>query len=449
MLARPAISVERAVPRYTSYPTAPHFSPSVGASTYATWLEALPKAEGVSLYVHVPFCRNLCFYCGCHTKAVRRPEPVDNYAERLIREIGIVAAHTGSHPVIHLHWGGGTPSILGPKRIREIVEELARHFDLSAMREHAFELDPRYVSEDLAKTLADIGVNRASFGVQDLSAHVQETIGRLQPFAVVERAAARLQECGIKHLNVDLMYGLPNQTVSDVRQSAMLVHKLAPQRLAVFGYAHVPWFKSHQRVFEEAALPPPAERVAQAAAVHGILTDLGYQPVGLDHYAVADDSLAVAARARRLRRNFQGYTTDEAESLIGFGTSAIGRLPQGFIQNASDTGGYSRAVMAGRLATVRGLALSEDDRIRGRIIEQLMCNLACDLDEVTGSPDGGVSESFERELEELKPYKSEGLVHIDGRQITVNEVGRPYLRLIAAVFDHYLGTAGVRHSKAV
>jgi oxygen-independent coproporphyrinogen-3 oxidase len=245
------------------------------------------------------------------------------------------------------------------------------------------------------------------------------------------------------------MYGLPNQTVSDVRQSAMLVHKLAPRRLAVFGYAHVPWFKSHQRMFEEASLPPPAERVAQAAAVHETLTGLGYQPVGLDHYAVADDSLVVAARAGRLRRNFQGYTTDEAESLIGLGTSAIGRLPQGFIQNAPDTGGYSRSVMAGRLATVRGLALSDDDRRRGRIIEQLMCNLACDLDQAAVLLDEEGSESFERELEHLEPYASEGLARIDGRRITVSETGRPYLRLIAAIFDRYLDAAGVRHSKAV
>jgi len=449
MLAKHAISTERAVPRYTSYPTAPHFGPAVDADTYAGWLEGLSGSDAVSLYLHVPYCRSLCLYCGCHTKAVRRPEPVEAYAERLLSEIDLVAARTGRRRIVHLHWGGGTPSILGPARIREIVARLAARFDLSALLEHAFELDPRYVTNDLARALADVGVNRASFGVQDLSAHVQEMIGRVQPFALVQEAADVLREAGIEHINVDLMYGLPNQTVQDVRRTATLAHELRPRRFAVFGYAHVPWFKSQQRVFDEASLPAPAERMAQAAVVHETLTGLGYVPVGLDHYAVADDSLSVAARAGRLRRNFQGYTTDEAETLIGFGTSAIGRLPQGFVQNAPDTASYARAVTAGRLATVRGLVLSDTDRRRGQIIEDLMCHLSCNLDRFVGTAGDDGVESYTRELAELTPFVAEGLVSIDGRRIAVNDNGRPYLRLIAAVFDDYLGSNGARHSKAV
>ena len=451
MPSRKIASVERTVPRYTSYPTAPHFLSSIGAGTYASWLDALSGTDTVSLYVHVPFCEQLCLYCGCHTKATRRSEPVEAYARRLAGEIELVSKHTGGRRVVHLHWGGGTPSILGPDLLRELVAVLDGHFDLTALREHAFELDPRYVTKGLAHVLADIGVTRASLGVQDLSAHVQQAIGRVQPFAVVERAADILRDAGISDLNIDLMYGLPDQSVNDVRRTVMLVHQLKPRRLAVFGYAHIPSIKRHQRLLDESALPRSAARFDQATAAHAMLTALGYQPIGLDHYATSDDSLAVAARTGTLRRNFQGYTADDATALIGLGASAIGRLGQGFVQNAPDTAGYSGAIGSGRFAIARGLALSADDRIRGRIIESLMCNLECDIDaavEVAGASDHG-RPSFEREIESLQPFIADGLVLIDGRHITVHESGRPYLRLIAATFDAYLAASHARHSVAV
>jgi oxygen-independent coproporphyrinogen III oxidase len=448
MLAKDVTSAERTVPRYTSYPTAPHFVPSIGASTYASWLDDLSKSDAVSLYLHVPFCEKMCLYCGCHTKATRRFEPVEAYVERLLREINLLADRMGCRRIVHLHWGGGTPSIVGPERLRELVTQLDVRFDLTALREHAFELDPRYVTKALAGALADIGVTRASLGVQDLSAHVQQAIGRVQPFSVVQQAVDTLREVGINEINIDLMYGLPNQSVHDIRRTATLAHELKPQRLAVFGYAHVPWFKRHQRLLDESALPASAARFDQAAAAHETLTSLGYEPIGLDHYASPVDSLAIAARARTLRRNFQGYTTDDADALIGIGTSAIGRLPQGFVQNASDTASYSRAMISGRFATVRGLALSATDRVRSRIIEELMCHLACDigvlLDEYNHS-----QESFEQEFEALLPFVADGFVRIDGNRVTVDERGRPYLRLIAATFDDYLANSRARHSVAV
>jgi oxygen-independent coproporphyrinogen III oxidase len=452
MLLSKVASVERAVPRYTSYPTAPHFVPSIGASTYASWLDELSGPDTMSLYVHVPFCEQLCLYCGCHTKATRHLEPVEAYAGRLVEEVKLIAGRAGCRRVVHLHWGGGTPSILGPGLLRELVGLLDVHFDLTALREHAFELDPRHVTKDLAHALADIGVTRASLGVQDLSVHVQQAIGRVQPFAVVERAANTLRDAGITDLNIDLMYGLPTQSVHDVRRTVLLVHQLKPQRLAVFGYAHIPWMKRHQRLLDESALPRSAARFDQAIAAHAGLTSLGYQPIGLDHYATPDDSLAVAARAKTLRRNFQGYTVDEATALIGLGASAIGRLRQGFVQNAPDTAGYSRAMMSGRFATVRGLALSADDRIRGRIIESLMCNLECDIDDVVDQvarQGEHKRESFDREIAALQPFVAEGFARIDGRRVTVHESGRPYLRLIAATFDAYLPASHARHSVAV
>jgi oxygen-independent coproporphyrinogen-3 oxidase len=398
--------------------------------------------------VHVPFCEKLCLYCGCHTKAVRRQAPVEAYAERLSEELDLVAARTGCRRVTQLHWGGGTPSILGAERLYRLIAQLDLRFDLSATVEHAIELDPRHVTERLAQALADIGINRASLGVQDFSPHVQRAIGREQSFEVVAQAVAFLRGTGIEDINFDLMYGLSGQTVDDVRRTITLAHELRPRRLAVFGYAHVPWFKPHQRLLDESILPERGLRVAQAAAAHDTLIALGYQAIGLDHYADPGDSLAVAARTRRLRRNFQGYTTDLADALIGVGASAIGRLPQGYVQNASDIGGYSRDVGARQLATKRGIALSADDRIRGRIIEDLMCYLDCDVAQIA-MQHGLQAASFDQEIESLRPFEADGLVRIDGRRIAVEEKGRPYLRLIAAAFDAYLVDGRTRHSLAV
>ncbi len=448
MLEKHAVLAERAVPRYTSYPTAPHFGSAVGAGTYAAWLEDISITDTLSLYLHIPFCKSLCLYCGCNTKAVRRIEPVDSYVERLIREISLVAERTGRREIIHLHWGGGTPSILGPERLCKLVDHLDARFDLGAMREHAIELDPRYVTQPLARGLASIGVTRASLGVQEFSADVQHAIGRLQPFTVVQEAAAMLRDAGIANINIDLMYGLPSQSVEDVRRSVMLAHALKPQRLAMFGYAHVPWLKPHQKLIDESSLPLPAARLAQERAAYDSLTELGYAPIGLDHYAAHDDSLAIAARAGQLRRNFQGYTTDRADALIGLGTSAIGRTTTGFVQNAPDTGGYTRSIDSGQFATVKGLVLSPDDRLRGRIIDDLMCHLVCDLDVMIDRA-GLPRNAFEQEIEALAPFVADGLVKISGGCITVKEIGRPYLRLIAAIFDRYLAGNRARHSIAV
>jgi oxygen-independent coproporphyrinogen-3 oxidase len=380
---------------------------------------------------------------------VRQAAPVEAYAAALVREIDLVAARAGCTRVSHMHWGGGTPSILGPDRLRELAAALDVRFDLAPLREHAIELDPRLVSRELADALADIDVTRVSLGVQEFSLDVQRAIGRIQPFGVVERAVGALRESGIGQINIDLMYGLPGQSAQDVERSVKLAHQLQPQRFAIFGYAHVPWFKPHQKLIDQTALPGPAARIAQARVAHETLISLGYVPIGLDHYARDTDSLAVASRTGRLRRNFQGYTTDEADALVGLGTSAIGQLPQGFVQNDPATGNYSRAIMAGKLATVRGISLSADDRMRARIISEIMCNMACDLDRAAEGHAARTLPSFEVETGKLEPFVAEGLVRIDGPRISVAEQGRPYLRLIAAAFDAYLAQSHARHSVAV
>ena len=449
MISRTQVLAEATVPRYTSYPTAPQFKQDVTANRYASWLSALPEPATLSLYIHVPYCVQLCHYCGCYTKAVRRRDPIDAYADRLLEESILLGPYIGGRKLAYLHWGGGTPSILGSKRIAEIYARLDEIFDIAAACEHAIELDPRHVSRELADSLAGIGVNRASLGVQDFTATVQRAIGRIQPFEVVERSVAALRKAGIERINLDLMYGLPRQGVEDVQRSAALAASLRPQRLAYFGYAHVPWIKKHQRLIDGVTLPGAAERLEQAEAARETLAAHGYVPIGLDHFALPHDELAAAARTGRLHRNFQGYTTDQADALIGIGASSISRLPQGFAQNLPDIGSYAGAIASGHFATARGLALSADDRLRGHIIERLMCDFSVDLEAMASKGDFAAASGFARELQALNPLEAEGLVRRDGNRVVVTEKGRPFVRLITAIFDAYLPNSGARHSVAV
>jgi oxygen-independent coproporphyrinogen-3 oxidase len=440
-----SVTIEAAgrVPRYTSYPTAPHFSAAVGPQVYGTWLAELPDTAALSLYLHVPYCKELCLYCGCTTKAVRRRGPVEAYAEHLKKEIDLLGAVIGGRHAVHLHWGGGTPSMLGPDRLIEVVDRLSATFDLTGIAEHAIELDPRRVTPQLACALGRIGVTRASFGAQDFSPHVQQAIGRVQPFQEVEAAVAAVRAAGIANVNIDLMYGLPRQTVGDVIRSAELAASLAPSRLALFGYAHVPWFKPHQRLIDEEALPGADERMAQMHAAAETLEECGYVQIGLDHFASLNDDMLRAAQTGALHRNFQGYTTDAADALIGLGASSIGRLPQGYVQNAPDVGSYARAIDAGQFAVAKGLALTADDRVRALIIERLMCDLAVDLDAHSGAMD------LSAELAAVDALSASGIVRRHGRRVVVTEKGRPFVRLIAAAFDAYLPENHKRHSVAV
>lgn len=443
MTLKACIRAEQSVPRYTSYPTAPHFGAAVGASTYAQWLAELEPAATLSLYLHVPYCAELCHYCGCHTKVVRRQEPIDAYAVLLAREIELLARPLADRPVTSIHWGGGTPSTLGPDHFEALCERIATALDWGHLAEHAIELDPRHVEAPLVAALARGGVERVSLGVQTFSPRIQEAIGRRQPYATVEAAVMLLRQAGIDNLNFDLMYGLPDQTEQDLHDTVVRAHALRPSRIALFGYAHVPWLKSHQRLIDVAALPGASERLAQAEAARGALIALGYVPIGLDHFARPDDSLAQAAAAGRLRRNFQGYTTDNADALIGLGASAIGRLPQGFVQNAPDVRGYARAIGAGEFAIVRGIALSDDDRVRGRIIERLMCDFTVDLNAL--APAADLADAYAS----LEPLAHDELVRIEGPRLVVTEKGQPFVRLVAAAFDAYLGQGTARHSRAV
>lgn len=431
------------VPRYTSYPTAPNFIAAPTPARYVEWLSTLPIDATLSLYLHVPFCAELCLYCGCNTKAVRRREPVDRYLRTLIDEIGIAASHLGRCKVKHLHWGGGTPSMLGEAGLHQVMERLAGAFDLSTMHEHAIEIDPRHANASLATTLAGIGVNRISLGAQDFADDVQRAIGRVQPFDLVKRAAALFRDTGIDNLNIDLMYGLPRQSLTGIARNADLAASLQPGRIALFGYAHVPWMKKSQRLIDASLLPGHEERLAQARVAANVLTGHGFRAIGFDHFADPRDELAIAAKEGRLRRNFQGYTTDQADALIGFGASAISRTPSGYAQNRTDVAGYTRAVEAGQLPVVKSLELTADDRQRAHIIERLLCDFAIDLDALDAP------HAFDDEIAALAPFVDAGLARVDGRRITILGPGRSFARLVAAAFDAYLPANQTRHSAAV
>jgi len=456
MTAIPIRLAEAQAPRYTSYPTAPHFDARVDAAIYREWLRELPAEAPLSLYLHVPFCHQLCWYCGCHTGVANGYQRIGAYVELLRWEIRLLAEALGSNgsggrPVSGLHWGGGTPSILSADDFTAVMGDLRQAFAFQPGAELAIEIDPRHLSAEKAAALAAAGINRASLGVQDFNPHVQEAINRVQPFEKTAEAARLLRAAGIAALNFDLMYGLPQQSLADAQQTASLAADLQPQRISVFGYAHVPWMKKHQQMIDTAALPGAEERLAQAEAVERILLLRGYRAVGMDHFALPDDPLFRYADEGRLRRNFQGYTTDQAEALLGLGVSAIGTLPQGYAQNDKDMVGYARALGAGRLPVVRGIALTAEDRLRRDVIQSLMCTFAVDLDDQAAAH-GLSGFDFAEGLERLLPLADDGLVTVDGAQVRVSEAGKRAVRLIASCFDAYLKAPGAetpRYSKAV
>ena len=438
------------VPRYTSYPTAPHFTPDVDAATYGRWLGELDPEAPVSLYTHVPFCDTLCWYCGCSTKAVQRYAPVGRYIDVVLAEIASVARKVPSRlQVSHVHWGGGSPNALVAADMRRLGETLREHFMLLNDAEFAVEIDPRQLAADQVEAMAAVGVNRISIGVQDFDDRVQKAINRIQTFATTRDVVDRLRAAGIGSINIDLVYGLPHQTVASVERTIGQVLELAPDRIAIFGYAHLPQRFSHQKLIPDDGLPGPMARFEQSQRLADILVANGYRRIGLDHFARPGDALADGS----LHRNFQGYTTDEAGTLIGFGASAIGKLPQGYVQNAVANADYARRIAADGLATVRGRALSLDDRIRALTIERLMCDMKFPAAELCARF-GEDARPVLQQARDLVARDPDGLVVASGDGFEVTETGRPFIRTICAGFDAYLtpaaqAAARPRHSAGV
>jgi oxygen-independent coproporphyrinogen-3 oxidase len=443
-----ALYAQEHLPRYTSYPPSPHFTAGIEAGRYASWLAGTPPEATASLYLHIPFCRSMCWYCGCHTSITRHDGPIAEYVGVLEREIGLVAARFAQVPLVrHVHFGGGTPTVMAPEAFGGLVSSLRARFPLDPDAELAIEIDPRTLVPAMTEALGRAGVTRASLGVQSFDPRVQEAIRRAQSFDVTARAVAGLRAVGVRGINLDLIYGLPHQTVDSCVDTVRQCLDLRPDRLAVFGYAHVPAFKKHQRHIDGATLPDGRARLDQAEAIADTLVAAGYRRIGLDHYAGPDDPLATAQAEGRLRRNFQGYTTDPGDVLIGLGASAIGRLPQGYVQNLTGLRAYAERVGRGELATAKGYALTPEDRLRADLIERIMCDGAVDVGQICRAH-GRDPQAFLATLSRLPGLAAHDLVRWQGDLLVVREEARTFVRNVAAAFDAYLGTSAAVHSRA-
>jgi len=435
-------------PRYTSYPTAPHFHAGVDEAVHVRWLSELAPGSSLSLYVHIPYCDRLCWFCGCATKQTNRYDPVRKYLQVLKQEIAFIASKLdGRGRVSRLHFGGGSPTMLTPEDLIDLSQHLRSHFDFESDAEICVEIDPTDMTPEKCDAMAEIGLTRASLGVQDFDPEIQKTINRIQTFEETAEVVSALRARGVNSLNLDLLYGLPLQTLETVQRSVELAVSLEPDRLALFGYAHVPWIRKHQTMIDENLLPGQKQRLDQASLASHLLQEAGYQAIGIDHFARPDDALAVAAREGELKRNFQGYTNDEATALLGLGASSISQLPQGYAQNSPATADYMRRVDDTGLATVRGFELSADDRARSWVIERLMCDFSFD-EAALKARFGALSLRIFRQAAELAASEANIFRFEDGRYHITSE-GRPFTRMIATQFDSYFGKGPARHSVAV
>lgn len=428
------------LPRYTSYPPANRFDATTDAMDADTALRTLAPGSRLSLYLHIPYCRALCWYCGCHTSVPTRADPVAPYLAALRMEIARVARLVPDSCVVaSVHFGGGSPDILPPEDASRIMQLLRDSFRFDPMADIAAELDPRGASAELVEALQEGGLNRVSFGVQTLDPAIQKAINRIQPAEEVADAIARVRAAGVAAVNLDLMYGLPLQTVQHVIDAAMFAAMEEADRVAVFGYAHVPWFKKHQGGIRTDDLPSGEQRFRQAEAAAATLEAAGYVAVGFDHFATIGDSLERADRLGALRRNFQGYTDDAADALIGFGASAISSLPGLYVQNTPDTHAYRAAMSEDRSAAVRGLRLTAEDVRIANLIEQVLCRFEADIPadmRIWARP-------------RLSRLADAGLIQLSGDHLTVTARGRPYVRNVAAAFDPTLVASRARHSLAI
>lgn len=437
------------VPRYTSYPTAPHFKDGLGAELMEKLLDDLTPETQLSVYAHIPFCDRLCWFCACNTKHTLKYAPVASYVSSLIEEIALVRGKLSFKPKLgHLHFGGGSPSLLTAADFTRLRDALVDAFTIDNQTEISIEIDPSDVTEDTLRGLSVLGLTRASIGVQDFDPAVQKAINRPQTFAQTRDVIEALRATGIRSLNIDALYGLPLQDLEKITHTMEKVIELRPDRIALFGYAHVPWMKKHQKMINEADLPNMLDRFAQANLAADIFQAAGYERIGIDHFALPSDPLAVAARTGTLHRNFQGYTTDRCTTLLGLGGSSIGQFEGGYIQNIVPTGQYQEAIGRGELAALKGVFLRRDDVIRGHLIERLMCDFKfsfTDLRERFGAD----ASPYIEEAKSIALAEDDGLCRVDTDCFIVPADARPYARIVAARFDAYLAQANARYSSAV
>jgi len=424
------------VPRYTSYPTAPHFGRAVGSTDFSDWITAIPEGSEISLYVHVPFCRRLCWFCACRTQGTRTDAPVIAYLETLKAEIAMLGRLLPAGVRLsRLHWGGGTPTLLAPAMMTELAGAIRDIAPFTEATEFSVEIDPNEIDGARLDALAEAGMNRASIGVQDFDDDIQKTIGRIQSYDITRDAAAEIRARGVTSLNADILYGLPHQTRARMTESVQKLLSLNPDRVALYGYAHVPWMAKRQQMIPSDALPTPQERLALFDTARRLFLWDGYDEIGIDHFATPDDGLSVAQKAGCLRRNFQGYTDDPSDVLIGLGASSISRFPQGYAQNAPATGAHTAAIREGRFSTTRGHVFTAEDRLRGRMIEALMCDFRIDAAEITRDFD--ITTKTLHEILSATARAFEGHLHLDESGLFIPPDARPLTRMIARRIDAY------------
>jgi oxygen-independent coproporphyrinogen-3 oxidase len=440
-------------PRYTSYPTANQFTTELAPLALADAISDDNRAGAgpLSLYFHLPFCETRCWFCGCNTVITKRRDDAAEYLDDLARELALTATRLDrNRPVTQIHLGGGTPTFFPPAQLRRLGALIREHFTLSPTVEFSVEIDPRRLTEDHVRALRDIGANRASLGVQDTNPRVQLAIHRFQPQSQNLQAFAWLRAYGFTSINVDLIYGLPLQTPDTYARTIDDVLALGPDRLSVFSYAHVPWIKPAQKIFEDREqLPGPEEKLAMFAVAHEKLTAAGFIDIGLDHFARPDDSLALAQRAGTLHRNFQGYSTQAEASLYSFGISSISSTPDSYRQNHKTLDEWRAALDAGQLPIERGLRLTPEDQRRRTIIMRLMCDRRLDFAALGAALGLDFATVYAPELASLGDLMADGIVVLTPDALEVTKIGAPLLRVVAMRFDAHFIAAARRHAQAI
>jgi oxygen-independent coproporphyrinogen-3 oxidase len=427
-------------PRYTSYPTAPEFNTNFTQDDLIARFKAQDSKRPLSLYTHIPFCRSACYFCGCNVIFTSKEDKKTRYVRYLKEELKILSKSLDtSRTVTQMHFGGGTPTFLQPSLLKEVLDSIRQTFpNFSDNAEISCEVDPRFFTKEHMDVLKEAGVNRLSFGVQDIDPQVQKTIHRIQPFETTQQVMQIARDAGIKSINIDLIYGLPYQTKQTFAQTIRKIITLDPNRLAVFNYAHVPWMMKTQRKFDETTFAPPSTKLEILKDTIEFFTSNGYKMVGMDHFAKPDDELFQAIQKGELHRNFQGYTTKGGADLIGIGVTSIGNGVDYYAQNFKTLKEYEEAIDAGKLPVFKGYSLSDDDMLRQYVIMELMANFALDITKVEDKFNIKFKDYFSDAINTLKEFEDAQLLTISDTKIEVNQTGSMLIRNIAMPFDAYL-----------
>lgn len=436
------------VPRYTSYPTAPQFRNDVDPERFSSWISTIKPGSAISLYVHVPFCRRLCWFCACRTQGTQSDSPVRAYLEVLKAEIEMLGRILPDGVTLsRLHWGGGTPTLLTPDMITDLATAISEITPFAPGAEFSVEIDPNEIDEARLDALAAAGMNRASIGIQDFDDEIQKTIGRIQSYDLTRDVIDMIRARGIHSLNADILYGLPHQTQSRMTESVQKLLSLSPDRVALYGYAHVPWMAKRQQLIPSDALPTPQERLGLYETARKLFLWDQYAEIGIDHFATRSDGLTTAQKLGQLKRNFQGYTDDQSDVLIGLGASSISRFPQGYAQNASATSAHTKAIREGSFSIARGHVFQGEDKLRGRLIEALMCDFRINSAEILSAFDITPTALHEMFNSVAKQFPDMLQIQPDG--LFIPDHARPLTRMIARSLDAYNVTSKAKHSSAI